>query len=684
MSMELADLFTLQLAQQASLYNITHNYGRRQSAERVEKFFYKILELLPVSKSIEIGAHEATFSRNVKKFFAEKIHASAYEANPLVYSHFLLDGELRKAGVEYCFSAIGNRDGSTAFQIYEAIRGKKENFDSRRHSCLLRADSPDDRHYAINVPVARLDTLCGHEAQASIYALWIDAEGFGREVLEGAENTLNNTAAIYMELESKAHFQGQALDVEIMAYLLGRDFLPILRDFLFPHQYNAIFVKKEYLQDIEQEWHRFFQGVLGQELSAAFNIPIIPQENIRKRPPVLQTQKLENVEDLRSVMDSLPLLRPAREQIDPAKAVVACHFSELEAAVAWHRERYSQLPIFYPLDLPMDERNFASAPGQEHFTLDCAGQTVKIGDFQRLTQAMDIQVFFMQHRRPGQTPFARLAQGLKERGIEKYSIEAWSMADFYLRNSHANYSDGEWKTMLAFYNLLADSKSQYAYLAVCKARMLGDPGFIPLADYPQYEHPLLETMPHDIFCEGGCAPFYEPGIGVTNTTANFAGIIGEEGEIWAFEPVPETFNELKALFHHNNAVHIEPYALWEHAGRLKLSGSGSGAFTTLSDEGDCPCVSVDNFFADKKKPTVIKLDVEGAELETLKGAVNTIMANAPKMMVSIYHSRPARDWTRIPSFFLALAPNYDFYCGHHRPWFNETVLYAKPNEKRQK
>lgn len=663
MSADLTDLFLLQLAQQASLYNITHNCGRRQSAERVERFFYHLLDMLPVNETLEAGAHEATFSRTAKQNLGGRIRARAFEANPLVYSHFLMDGEMRASGVDYIHSAIGDTDGSWPFRIYASTRGKKEPLDSRRHSCLLRTDSPEDRHYDVIVPMARLDTLCSADAPESLYALWIDAEGFGLQVLEGAEKVLRNTAAVYMELESSPHFEGQALDRAIVGHMLERDFVPILRDFLFPHQYNVIFVNKAHLPAIEQEWHRFFQGVLRRELSASFGIPVVPQPDIRKKPPVLETRKLASTEEARAVMAGLPLLRATRQKIDPQSTALVCHASQLAEAAAWYGARYERLPVFYPLDMPPAEK---PAPG------------VTLGDFDSLTQAMDIHVFFVQHRRPGETPFARLALGLQARGIETYSIEAWSMEKFYLRHCHADYSEEEWRTIRDFYNALADSMSQYTYLAACKARMLGEPGYIPLAEYPQYEHPLVEALPGDSVCEGGCSPVYEPGIGITSTTARFADMVGDGGAVWAFEPVKETWGELKRDFAAVKSVHVEPFALWSTSGRLELAGEGSGAYTRATPGGECPCVSVDDFFAGKTPPGLIKLDVEGAELEVLKGAEKCIRQQGPRLLVSIYHSRPARDWIRIPEHVLRLGRPYAFYCGHHRPWFNETVLYARP------
>ncbi|MCX4310759.1 MAG: FkbM family methyltransferase, partial [Desulfovibrio sp.] len=271
MSADLTDLFMLQLAQQASLYDLSFMKDRRRSSERVAAFFLKTLELLPVSVCMEIGAHEATFSRKAKNARPDII-ARAFEANPHVYAHFMFDKELGELGVDYRHRAVGNVNGVTEFHIYESVMGQPEPVDSRRQSCLLRADSPEASHYAIKAPIATLDAVCARDGEDARYALWIDAEGFGKQVLDGAKSVLDRTLAIYIELVSIGKFDGQALDREIISFLLERDFIPILRDFQFNHQYNVIFVKKGSMPLVEHEWHRYFQAVLRKEFSNIFGV----------------------------------------------------------------------------------------------------------------------------------------------------------------------------------------------------------------------------------------------------------------------------------------------------------------------------------------------------------------------------------------------------------------------------
>jgi hypothetical protein len=49
------------------------------------------------------------------------------------------------------------------------------------------------------------------------------------------------------------------------------------------------------------------------------------------------------------------------------------------------------------------------------------------------------------------------------------------------------------------------------------------------------------------------------------------------------------------------------------------------------------CVSLDNFFKDKEKPTLLKLDVEGMESEVIDGAKQLCTKNISDLLVCTYH-----------------------------------------------
>jgi hypothetical protein len=77
-----------------------------------------------------------------------------------------------------------------------------------------------------------------------------------------------------------------------------------------------------------------------------------------------------------------------------------------------------------------------------------------------------------------------------------------------------------------------------------------------------------------------------------------------------------------------------------------------------------------------EKVTFIKMDVEGAELNALKGAEKTILKDKPKLAICIYHSN--EDMVCIAEYIHNLAPEYKLYVRQHFlfPSAAETVLYA--------
>jgi hypothetical protein len=69
------------------------------------------------------------------------------------------------------------------------------------------------------------------------------------------------------------------------------------------------------------------------------------------------------------------------------------------------------------------------------------------------------------------------------------------------------------------------------------------------------------------------------------------------------------------------------------------------------------------------------MDIEGAEYEALKGSKNTIMKNAPKLMISLYHRN--EDMFEVPLFIKSLNPDYKMFIRHQLyipAW--ETNLYC--------
>jgi len=141
-----------------------------------------------------------------------------------------------------------------------------------------------------------------------------------------------------------------------------------------------------------------------------------------------------------------------------------------------------------------------------------------------------------------------------------------------------------------------------------------------------------------------------PGDVVCDIGANKGGFIYwlscwvRHGRVVAFEPQPELARGLadicRAIELRN--VEVEAKAVYSHSGQQDLflpaghqpgaslhqTALGAERFTTLS----VPLVSLDDYFGENANITLLKIDVEGAELGVLKGAERILRQHAPLLV----------------------------------------------------
>jgi FkbM family methyltransferase len=149
---------------------------------------------------------------------------------------------------------------------------------------------------------------------------------------------------------------------------------------------------------------------------------------------------------------------------------------------------------------------------------------------------------------------------------------------------------------------------------------------------------------------------------------------GQFSRIIAFEPDPVTFASLKLNF--ENDTRIEPInaGLSRCAGVLRFVSDASRA-ALLSEQGDLevPVISIDAALLGAPV-SYIKLNIEGAELDTLEGARESILRWKPTLAISAYHA-PDHLW-RVAELIHAIEPSYKLHLRQQDNGFVETVIYA--------
>lgn len=118
-----------------------------------------------------------------------------------------------------------------------------------------------------------------------------------------------------------------------------------------------------------------------------------------------------------------------------------------------------------------------------------------------------------------------------------------------------------------------------------------------------------------------------------------------DGRVVAFEPQPElarSLSRLCALVGLAN-VTVEPRAAYSHSGEQDLyvpkgHQPGASLCCTQADAGSFSILSVltialDDYFKTTEKIALLKIDVEGAELDVLKGAERILRSDGPLLVV---------------------------------------------------
>jgi FkbM family methyltransferase len=149
-------------------------------------------------------------------------------------------------------------------------------------------------------------------------------------------------------------------------------------------------------------------------------------------------------------------------------------------------------------------------------------------------------------------------------------------------------------------------------------------------------------------------------------------------EAIAIEPDPRNYTEL--VRSDNNpayAFRACQFALGSKPGIVKFA-TGNGVSSAIGDGKEAVCETLDNILGNIK-PTYIKMDIEGAELDALHGAAKTIKTHKPVLAICLYH-KPTDLW-EIPLYIRSIAPDYRLYLRRYAEDCWESVLYCIPAER---
>ena len=157
---------------------------------------------------------------------------------------------------------------------------------------------------------------------------------------------------------------------------------------------------------------------------------------------------------------------------------------------------------------------------------------------------------------------------------------------------------------------------------------------------------------------------------VAESGGNFRGLV-------AFEADPANFSRLEewvtARPDLRDRVTLHQAAVGRAAGSLRFSATGSSNASVSNDgETEVTCVALDDAIADTF-PTMIKMDIEGSELDALRGATRSIAAHKPILAICVYHV-PEHLWS-LPLWMKQAEPQASLFLRSYAVDGWETVCY---------
>ena len=159
-------------------------------------------------------------------------------------------------------------------------------------------------------------------------------------------------------------------------------------------------------------------------------------------------------------------------------------------------------------------------------------------------------------------------------------------------------------------------------------------------------------------------------------------------KVYAFEPFEESFEILKKNIDSNHIKNIVPVqkSLGNENGEMTLYLSGDNVQGITNNpharkydkELKVEEITLDKFVEENNLDVgYVTVDVEGAEMELLEGAIDTLKSQKPILTISIYHK--VTDFFEIIPWIADLDLGYEFEVVKENPWpfLSDTVVKCR-------
>lgn len=189
---------------------------------------------------------------------------------------------------------------------------------------------------------------------------------------------------------------------------------------------------------------------------------------------------------------------------------------------------------------------------------------------------------------------------------------------------------------------------------------------------------FFEPRENEVFVDCGC---FDGG-----SCFRFAGWCGVKGydHIYSFEADPANYEKCAKLLEPLGKCELFPYGTGRERAKVYFESKGFEDSRIVSSTEakmlgadkvtEIETVSLDEVLAGKRI-TFLKMDVEGAEYESLLGAEKLIKECRPRMAISIYHK--PEDFVTLANLVLEMHSDYRITFRHYGLDDLETIMYVE-------
>jgi len=222
-------------------------------------------------------------------------------------------------------------------------------------------------------------------------------------------------------------------------------------------------------------------------------------------------------------------------------------------------------------------------------------------------------------------------------------------------------------------------ESREQFTRELRMRLYGDFAVMnaPLQSPQYFAHELFELSSAECFVDCGAFDGDTMREFVGAVDGRFRRLIGFEADATNFQRLEKYVAAQPQAIRERVVIHEA--AVGRSSGTLRFAATaGTDAAVSASGDAVIPSVCLDDALAGEV-PTMVKMDIEGSEMEALEGASRVIRAYAPISAICVYHC-PDHLWA-IPLWLKKAQPVAKLFLKSYCVDGWETVCYAVPSER---